>query len=526
MTAAIALAFLSGQGPAPTLPAGTSPEFARTAMAVEARLVAGDVPGAREAARALPLRTPRLVWQDEALLTPELRAFRDKAVARAAGAWAQQAVGFSPKASADAPDLTLGFAKLLPEGPDGLPLATEVAPGLPFKATIGLTRGKPGQPLRNDEMGMEIAYALGRYLGVSENPLKNSAMSRDARAGLISLMPQATEKRVAAANLDLAERLRAAIEAGKPTGLTVPKLLLHKERLDLGETLQGKPLRSWIEIENTGDGPLDYWIEPDCSCFATFPAARLASGGRGKAPVFINTADSLGTMNKSLILHSNDPLRPSIEIPVTFRARPAYRLFRPGGAQVVVPEGGGAYDVFLFTEPDSKLRPVGARWDGVEGKVARTPWSGTLADPEMGEGPLPRKGWRFRVQIPKLAPGRFPGTLVVRTDDPTYGTLMYAMDAQRGIVALQESVYLGDMVAGTRASATVLRPNAPFKILGVDAGPLKATWKDQRGGGWEYSIDLEYPGGAARGDFRTPVKIRTDDPKQPVIEVLASGNVK
>lgn len=525
MTAVIALALLARQDPPPTLPTGTSPAFAQAALVVEAKLQANDVAGAREAARALPLRTPR-VKVDDSGLTAALRAVWADTYARAVGSWSRSVPGFAPIATDESPDVVIRFQSVLPEGKDGLPSATVVEFGTPFQATIGLSRGKPAVPLRKEELGMEIAYALGRYLGVNEAPFPGGAMFRDPRPGLLTFWPQRADMAVAAANLDLADRLRAGIEAGKPIGLTVPSAKLDKAGLDLGTVRQGQPIYASISIENTGSGVLAYDLEPDCSCFAKPPPGRIKSGAKASIPVIVNTQESLGRQDKRLLLRTNDPQRPQIEIPVTFAARPAYRLFRPTGDHVTVPDEGGTYDIFLFTEPGSPVHPISARWDGIDAKLDWAPWSGTLADPELGEGPLPRKGWRFRVRVsPKLIPGQSPGTLTVVTDSPMYRRLRYSLYAQKGIVNLNESVYFADMEPGARASMLITRPNVPFKILGVDAGPLKATWTATRGS-WEYRVDLEYPGGAPKGDFQTTVKIRTDDPKQPVVEGLATGNVK
>ena len=514
----------AAQGQFPTIPLGTSEEFARAAMAVEAKLVEGDVPGARIAARALPVRNPRLVWAD-ADLSEALRAKRAAGLDAVVSRFGAYAKGFAPKADAGEPDLTVGFAKALPDGPDGIPLAATVAVGPPFRATIGLTRGKPGVPLRPEEMNQELAFALGRYLGVPESPaLEGTSMHVDARPGLQTFFPHREELILAAQNLLVADQLRAAVEAGKPLGLAHPSVRLAKPTLALGDVDQGRPVRTTIDLENLGAGPLAYTVTPDCSCFSPMAPGIVPPQGRGKIEVRINTQTYTGPVDKILVFRSNDPDRPTIEIPVSFRARPAYRLFRPAGDKVVVPPTGGTYDFFLFTPPGSPLHVTSVGWNGMAAKVTWEPWSGPLADPQMGEGALPRTGWRFHVQVPKgLAAGRASGGLEIETDSPVFPTLTTPLFVQKGIVA--DDVNLGDVVAGSQASLIVDRPNAPFKILRVDAGPLKASWRARRGG-WEYSVDLEYRGGTPKGDLAVPVRIHTDDPKQPVVESLAHGFVK
>jgi hypothetical protein len=525
MTAAIVLALLAQGDPSPTLPQGTSPEFAKAALAVEARLAAGDIAGAREAARILPVRTPKLAWANEDLLSTELRKARDTSFAMVVGRWARGAKGFAPTLTSGGPDVTIGFAPVLAAGADGLPLQTKIDFAPAFQATIGLSRGNPAERINARDLNAEIAFALGRYLGVPENPFPGSSMYRDARPNLASYWPLPEEAIVAGKNLELADRLRAGIEAGKPIGLSSPLVEVAKPSLDLGEAPQGKAIPGTIEVKNNGEGPLDVVIRPDCNCFHVPAPAHVPAHGSLRIGFAVDTTQYIGRHDKVLLLVSNDPLRPNIQIPVTFRSRPPFRLVRPGGDNLVVPATGGAYDLYLFGGDDS-LSPKSAKLDGVPGKVTFAPWSGTLADPDMQEGPLERKGWKLHVQIPPTLPaGRAPGVLSIVTASPKIRTIQYSFTAQKGIIPLPEMTYFGDVVKGAKASFFVSRPNAPFKIVSVDAGPFKATWRDSKGG-WEYVIELTYPGGAAKGEFLTPIRVRTDDPKQPLVEALVSGTIR
>ena len=521
----LALALQGRPEPPPALPSGVAKEFAKVVLSVEAKLVEGDVAGAREEAKALPVRAPRILWADDAALSPELRAEREKGFALIASRWAFVAKDFAPKTVTEKPDVTIAFASSLPDASDGLPAGSRVEYGPPYRATINATRGKPARPLRTDQLNAEFAYALGRYLGVPESPFATSAMRRDGRPDILTFMPAREETLLAARNLLLADRLRAAVAVGKPLGLTFPAMRLATPSFDLGTTPQGTPLTATLELENLGAGALEYRVTPDCSCFTPVSPGKVPPQGRAKIRLTMNTVEFVGRQDKRVLLETNDPERPVVEVPITFRSRPAYRLFRPGGDRVTAPEKGAAtFDYFLFTPPGSDIHPTAVHWDGMPAHVTWEPWSGPLADPEMQEAALPRRGWRFHVNVPAtLGAGRTNGTLTIDTDSPTFHTLLATLYVQKGIVA--DPVNLGDVTPGTSASLIVDRPNAPFKILGVDAGPLKATWTD-RTGGWEYRIDLAYAGGAQEGDLQVKVRIRTDDPKQPYVETIARGFVR
>ena len=449
MTAALAIALLAQRAVTPSLPPGTSPEFAKAVMTVEAHLVEGDQAGAREAVRALPVRQPRLVWTDDEALPSALRAERAEGLAAVLQRWNVIAKDFKPQvAGSGAADITLGFAPVLPDGPDGLPVPTRVDSLVPFHATIGLSRGKPSVPIRPEAMNAEIAYALGRYLGVPNAPLPGSAMYRDSRPDQVPFMPRADDWVLAARNLKLADQVRAAVEAGKPLGLALPAVRLAKERLDLGSIEQGKPLKGTIEAENVGAGTLNYEVVRDCECFQPIPGGQIPAQGRTKVDFTIDTTQYVGRLDKLLLFRSNDPDHPTIELPVTFVSRPAYRLIHPGGERVAVTSGGGTYDYFFFTPPGSPLHVVSTpRWDGMKATVTWEPWSGVLADPDLGEGPLPRTGWRIHVRLPAtLPPGRSFGTLTVETDSLRFPRITGSLYVQKGIVA--DEANLGDLAPG------------------------------------------------------------------------------
>ncbi len=530
MTAAIVFALLARQASAPhpappSITAGATPEFAKAALAVEADLVAGDIPAARRHLAALPSRTPKVAFTDQSLLPQHLRDLTNS-LNSATVSWSRYVKGFKTETTSSSPDLTIGFATVLPDGPGNLPVPTRIEDGLPFKATIGVNRGKPPQEISVPQMNTEVAYVLGRYLGIGDNPFPGTAMFRNPNPVAVSFWPSPFEARLAILNLNLVDQLRAGVEAGKPIGLTAASLELPKPTLEIGEVRQGDVVQAQIEIKNNGDGAMDFLIQPDCNCFQVPPPRILPGHQSTIVKIKVDTTAYMGHRDKVLLLLTNDPLKPRVQIPVSFFSRPAYRLYRPLGENFVVPAGGGGYDVYLVNGPGETWHPKAAHLKDIEGKVTWAAWSGPLADPDLNEGALPRQGWRFRIQLPAGMPsGRVSGALQIETDSTRQGTIEYAFTAQKGIVALGGTTYFPNVVKGAGTTFLISRPNQPFKIKSIDGGPFKATWHDNRGG-WEYAVDLVYPGGSTPGDFLIPIRIHTDDPQQPLVEALVSGVIK
>ena len=74
-----------------------------------------------------------------------------------------------------------------------------------------------------------------------------------------------------------------------------------------------------------------------------------------------------------------------------------------------------------------------------------------------------------------------------------------------------------------KISFRLTRHGKPFTILGITTGPhLKATIHPILGQ-MEYQVDVAYDGLAPKGSFMEVVRVKTNDPAQPVIEVPLSG---
>ena len=77
-----------------------------------------------------------------------------------------------------------------------------------------------------------------------------------------------------------------------------------------------------------------------------------------------------------------------------------------------------------------------------------------------------------------------------------------------------------------RAHTILSRPDKPFKVLSVESDVtfIKASLEPFKGS-TNYKIVAQYDGTAPRGRFLAKITVKTDDPKQPVIEIPVEGIV-
>ncbi len=530
MVSLIALIFFFQAKPAPALPAGASPEFQASALAVERALAGSDFSKAKRLAADLPDHSVTASIDDSAVPVSERASMRE-AVESALKLWTKELAGFRAEIG-PSPKVRFAFEKKLPVGDSGLPMGVllRFSDGGPnMEAVIGLTRGNPGQSATREEVANEAVFALGSYLGVARSPLPGSSMGRTDAAGTPLLGLRPIDVVTAGMNLRIADILRQA--AASETRMTPSEASaeLDKTVLDAGAPTQGEVIPFTIHVTNHGGGPLSYRVQPDCGCFAPIRPGTIAPGASGDIHVLMDTTEFFGKVHKRLAFFSNDPEKAAIEIPVEANIQPRYRFLFPGGPVVVLPDGGKSIEVFLALPPGSTLEPTGAQFDGIPATVNFEPWSGNLPDPEMSEPARPRKGYRFMIDLgDQLPPGRAGATLTVETTDSKFPTIRFNLYAQKGIVALPDQLYLGEMEPTPQTASFLLsRPGADFEVTGVrcSAPELSATAEKLKGED-QYKIVVRYNGKATSGNYAALVVVTTDDPKQPKIVVPVTGIAK
>ena len=129
---------------------------------------------------------------------------------------------------------------------------------------------------------------------------------------------------------------------------------------------------------------------------------------------------------------------------------------------------------------------------------------------------------------PNLPPGRLTMTLEIQTDSEVFKTIYLPVNVQRGIVAVPLSAYFGSVgKEPARASVVITRPGQPYKVIRAvsDTDWIVASVEPYRPG-TEYKIVATYTGKGPIGVFHGTIKVYTDDPKQPVIDVPFEGTVR
>lgn len=517
----------------PVLPAGCDTRFQKSCIAVEECLNAGDFAAATAAATVLPKSAFRIVWDDSAVPAAkraELAAARDKSVAT----W-RAAIPTLQVAEASQGDVQISFRASLPQETGDLipPGARHVVAdsGEPrVTSTISLNRGSPAVGVSAKDVQDEVAFAIGLYLGLAPSPGYGMIMGRTDQPNAQVWKVTGNEKTWASTNLRASQELRDACK--NHVRLAPARSQIDVQGPDPKEptALQGEMPTYAAAVSNKGNVDLNLMVATNCECLVPEAVRTVAAGGRQVVTVKLDTTLFVGTLEKDLVLFSNDPDHPVIELPIRCHVTPRYRFLAPSGSVALMDENGATLEVFLSLPPNSGIEPMAATLNGMEGDATFETWQGTLPDPGLNEGPKQRIGYKIKIVLPaQNVFGRRPVGLVVATTSDAFKTLTFPFSVQKGIVALPQTLYLGsDLSSGSLTGAVIVsRPNKPFKITSiVSAAPCVTAVALPLHDDCEYKVEVKYDGTAKPGPLSVMLDVHTDDPNQPIVKILVSGTVK
>jgi hypothetical protein len=104
-----------------------------------------------------------------------------------------------------------------------------------------------------------------------------------------------------------------------------PRIRVEPEGFDFGKALPGKTLRKDFTIRNFGEAELVIEsISTTCGCTAALSAQRrVAPGGRTALRVMFETRNYSGTVERLVLVRSNDPETPVVQLRVSATVAPA-----------------------------------------------------------------------------------------------------------------------------------------------------------------------------------------------------------
>lgn len=308
-----------------------------------------------------------------------------------------------------------------------------------------------------------------------------------------------------------------------------PKFVVPRMEVEIGDLLAGETAEAEFVIENTGTEPLQLThVGTSCGCTTTNYPKTLAPGEKGtiKAQLTSNALWS-GRVQKEITVKSNDPETPLLTLHLIAQMRPLFTFSPPN--PVVTPYKKGA--VIRQVVMVSAGSDAGAKVTGVG-----TPPPDTEVRLLPTEASDPPGTARVEITVhPPQQGGDFTSHITLQTSHPKVQTvpLILSLLSEDAITVQPRAIYwtgLGAEPSGEATRAvTVMKRSSPFRILTAETGntalraeiDVTASGASTAGAGSErfHEITLRYAGSLPKGTTEGKLRITTDDPDSPRLEI-------
>ena len=342
----------------------------------------------------------------------------------------------------------------------------------------------------------------------------------------ISLVGLAALALAAGAQEETAGAKTAASPGKRPRAEAVEPIV------DFGDVSYGDTRTHEFVIRNTGDDVLRiHAANSNCACTVLEFTPEIAPGAAGKVTARFEAQLESGPVAVPIDAVTNDPESPRVRLTVKANVR-YYIQAVPGYAR---------YLVVQDFEGDSKLSNLLWSIDGKPMRVTKveTPYDFVEATfrearpEELAKDAESQQQWKVETRISPQSPvGALVGFITIHVDHPSQKVVklplhgfvrpMFAVtppEADWGELTMGNEGYETSLHVKNFAAETVKVTGAETSVEGITAEVEEAD------PGRLYYVKLSYSPNLPKGPFSGVVRIKTESPKKPVVEVPLKGTI-
>jgi hypothetical protein len=299
---------------------------------------------------------------------------------------------------------------------------------------------------------------------------------------------------------------------------------------DAGVVGRGDTVRHDFQIRNAGTAALFVReVRAACGCTVASYDERIEPGQAGRVTVEVATESFRGAIAKDVTVFTSDPANPVLTLTVRAEVQPWVDA-QPG------------YFRFVHVQGAPEMVATQTLWSGdradleVLGVESQLPQLAVTFRPAAGdERSADGKGrqWVILATLGSNAPeGPLAGDVVVRTNHPQQPTLALPVGGYvRPVLAVSPPVADFGIFAPTeprRGSVIVTNHGeAPVTVLAAETDvPGLTAQVALREKGKKYDVNLTLAAGVASGPIAGTLRVRTDSPRQPLLEIPVRGEVR
>lgn len=330
----------------------------------------------------------------------------------------------------------------------------------------------------------------------------------------------------------------SALEAQKPAvarapakaAAAAPKIEVVPETKDAGTVAKGHVVDATFVVKNMGGADLVISdARPSCGCTVASFDRVIKPGAEGKIHSSVDTKSFSGPISKSIVVHSNDPERPQMNLFIKAMVKPFVDVLPQAFVRFSVIKGDTAgQDVILLSE-EKGFRPTIAETSQpyVKAEILQA------GDKDKIPG---RSGEQYKIRInvtPDAPEGLLNAPIRVATGVSQQPTIEIPVS---GIVRPRVSVTpvtvnFGNFTAGkdpiTRnIIVTNNKPGVPMRVTRAEVSvPGFITDVVPTQDGVSYTVVVKASNKVKKGALDGTVKLFTSDKERAVIEIPLRGEV-
>lgn len=309
-----------------------------------------------------------------------------------------------------------------------------------------------------------------------------------------------------------------------------PRAVAVEPVVDVGQVMRGEEIEHVFELRNDGDAPLDIsQVKPACGCAVAEFDALIAAGESGRIRTVTRTLNLRGPIAKSVAVFTSDPNNPQINLVVKADVR-APLVATPSYARFVAVKGepvpSRSQTVWTQESSDLQVSKVDSPFAFLRVNFREAAEEERQAD---GRG----RQWRIELMLDvEAAPlGPMADYVEVHTTLPQQSVLKIPVSGlvqpRVGVIPAQADFGERELTEPYQTSIEVRNHSSkPIEVTQVEVdlegveAELKLLTEGRR-----YEVRVTLLPVMAKGKFHGLLKLHTNSPAEPVIEVPLTGNV-
>jgi hypothetical protein len=323
---------------------------------------------------------------------------------------------------------------------------------------------------------------------------------------------------------------KAPAAPGKPAAVAGPKIEVIPETKDAGTVAKGQMIEAAFVVKNNGASDLIISdARPGCGCTVASFDKVIKPGAEGKVLSSVDTKNFAGPISKSILLVSNDPDRPQLNLFIKAMVKPYVDVLPTGYLRFSVVKGDAASQDVVLVSEEKSFKPTVAESAQPYVKAEVIP----AGEKDKIAG---RNGdqYKMHVSVTADAPeGLLNAPIRISTGVPQQPTVEIPVSGYvRSRVSVTPAlVNFGNFTAGKDAITrniivTNNKPGQPVKVTKAEVTvPGFQTDIVPTQEGVSYTVVVKASDKVKKGAIDGMVKLYTTDKEKAVIELPIKGEV-